>query len=210
MTTHSLASADALTAANVLARAFAEDPLWCYLLPDPAKRRKALHISFRAIVPWYVKQGQVYGVGQPLEGVAIWQPPQGAAQPIRAAWTALLSQHTLRLLFSPTVWIFRRAIPIFSQFERMHRHYAPMPHYYLSTIGVLPELHGQGRASRLIQPVLAQADAQRCVVYTETMTPSNVPIYEHYGFVCQEQFQVPQTTLSIWSLYRSPRATTTT
>ncbi len=201
-----LVAADAMAAGMVLARAFADDPLWCYLLPDPAKRGRALRQTFCATAPWFVRQEQGYGIGQPLEGVAVWQAPQGLTPPVRRAWLALLNRHTLSILGSSTFWLFRRAIPIFLQFDRMHQQYSPKPHYYLSTIGVIPEAQGQGRASRLIQPILAQADAGNYPVYTETMTPSNVPLYEHYGFVCQEAFQVPQTDLRIWSLYRSARS----
>lgn len=201
-----LVAAEAMEAGMVLARAFADDPLWYYLLPNPNKRRRALRQTFCATAPWFVQQEQGYGIGQPLEGVAVWQLPQGMTPPVRRAWMALFNRHTVSILCSSTFWIFRRAIPIFLQFDRMHQRYSPKPHYYLSTIGVVPKVQGQGRASRLIQPILAQADTGNYPVYTETMTSSNVPLYEHYGFVCQEVFQVPQTDLRIWSLYRPARS----
>jgi GNAT superfamily N-acetyltransferase len=84
----------------------------------------------------------------------------------------------------------------------MQQQYALEPHYYLNTIGVVREAQGKGRASQLIKPVLAEADEQAISVYTETMTPSNVPLYEHYGFVCREEYDVPNTDLKIWALYR--------
>lgn len=59
---------------------------------------------------------------------------------------------------------------------------------------------GSGR--RKCQPD-TKADAEGVSVYTETMTPANVGLYEHYGFRVMEQYRVPQTDLSIWSFYRA-------
>lgn len=193
-----IAVREADAAGTVLARAFALDPLWVYLLPDRTQRAFVLRQSFRATVPWYSRNGQVYGVGDPLRGVAVWSVPGQAAD---SRWS-LLNVNTITLLASPLALVFRKVIPIFAQFERMHARYAHDPHFYLNTIGVVPEAHGQGLASQLIKPVLAQADQQMRPVYTETMTPSNVPLYEHFGFQCREQFSVPTTALHIWALYR--------
>lgn len=193
-----LGMADADSAAEVLARAFMRDPLWQYLIPNLHARIPVLRQSFRATVPLYAANRQVYGYGDPLDSVAIWRAPGQRTRGVRA----LLNPSALSLVFSPFVGIFNRAIPIFTQFDRMHAQYVSGLHFYLSTIGVVPDAQGRGRASQLIKPILEQADAQRRGVYTETMTPSNVPLYEHYGFVCQERFEVPGTRLNIWSFYR--------
>ncbi|HEY0736590.1 MAG TPA: GNAT family N-acetyltransferase [Herpetosiphonaceae bacterium] len=196
-----LSPADGEQAAEVLGRAFYRDPLWLYLLPDDTQRAVAVRQSFRSFAPWFIRKQQAYGVGEPLAGVAIWGRPNEAS----AGIAGLINVHLLTLLASPLILRFRRVIPIFAQFDVMQRRYAPEPHYYLSTIGVVSEAQGQGLASLLIKPFLAQADAQASSTYTETMTPSNVPLYEHYGFRCMEQFDIPETDLSIWSLYRPAR-----
>lgn len=54
-------------------------------------------------------------------------------------------------------------------------------------------MQGRGVASRLIRPFLDRADSEHVGAYTETMTPSNVPLYEHFGFRCQEAYAVPKT-----------------
>jgi GNAT superfamily N-acetyltransferase len=81
----------------------------------------------------------------------------------------------------------------------MHKQYAPMPQYYLTTIGVRPEAQGKGVASKLIKPFIAQAEREGCPVYTETITPQNVSLYQHYGFKVMEQYSVPRTDLNLWS-----------
>jgi GNAT superfamily N-acetyltransferase len=188
-------------AADVLARAFAHDPLWSFMVPDAGQRPLALRQFFRATTPLYAGNAQVYGVGDPVDGVAFWRAPDDGAP----NGTALLNVHMVTLLFSPFAWVVRSAFPIFAQFTRMHDLYAPDPHFYLAVLGVSPAAQGHGRASALIRPMLARADAQQCGAYVETMTPSVVPLYEHFGFVCQERFDVPHTDLHIWALYRPPR-----
>ena len=194
-----LSLAETSTAADVLARAFADDPLWQYLLPQRPERILTARQAVRATVPLYARSEQLYGTDGALDGVAVWRPPR----PIRPQPSSLLNPSLLTLLVSPFLRALPAAIPIFAQFERMHRQYCPEPHWYLSTIGVVPEAQGRGLASQRIRPILALADRERCSAYTETMTPSNVPLYEHYGFRCMEQYHVPGTDLSIWSFHRS-------
>jgi ribosomal protein S18 acetylase RimI-like enzyme len=197
-TRRQLTPADAEAAADVLARAFAGDPLWRFLLPDERRRPLLVRQSFRSFTPLFIGGQQAYGVGAPLAGVAFWGAPD---QPAGAAG-GLPIANLLTLLFSPLALAIGRAAPIFERFEQMRRRYAAEPHYYLATIGVVPEAQGRGLASQLIRPILAHADARALPAYTETMTPSNVGLYERFGFVVREQYRVPATDLSIWALYR--------
>jgi GNAT superfamily N-acetyltransferase len=193
-----LGPADAEAAADVLARAFFGDPLWVFLLPNPSLRAALVRQAFRATAPLFTRSGMAYGIGEPLAGVAVWSAPN----PSSPALAALLNVNLLTLLASPLTLAFGRAAPIFAQFERLERQYAPQPHYHLNTIGIIRAAQGRGLASKLIRPILARADAEGVSVYTETITPSNVPLYQHFGFAICEQYDVPNTNLSLWSLLR--------
>lgn len=198
LTPRRLTPSDAPAAAEVLARAFVGDPLWRWLLPEQAKRAALVQQCFRAAAPVFIASALAFGVGAPLEGVAVWSAPDQARPRIET----LLSPNLLALVFSPLLTVIPRAAPIFGRFETMQRRYAPEPHYALNTIGVSPNAQGRGRAAALLRPVLAQADTRGLTVYTETMTPENVSFYEHYGFVVREEYRVPDTALSIWALQR--------
>ncbi|NTU62066.1 MAG: GNAT family N-acetyltransferase [Chloroflexi bacterium] len=193
-----LTLADLDRATLVISQAFRDDPLWCYLFPDRQRRVTALPRFFGAFVNLGIRSQQAYRAGDPLEGVAIWSAPQKA----EAKFADYLNAGFPRLIFSPLFFSFFKAQSIFTRFEQMQKRYAPEPHYYLNTIGVLPEAQGKGLASQLIKPFLTQADAQGVSVYTETMTPSNVTLYEHYGFKVVERYNVPNTELSQWAFYR--------
>ena len=75
-------------------------------------------------------------------------------------------------------------------------------HFYLDNIGVLPEAHGQGLASKRIGPFVEMADSQKVIVYTDTVTATNVPIYEHFGFVSMETSVIRRTGITVWALRR--------
>jgi ribosomal protein S18 acetylase RimI-like enzyme len=199
--TRPLTNADIEPASSVLARAFYNDPLWLYLLPNPTERAALVRHTFRATFPAIVGTEQVYGIGDPLAGVAIWSTPQ----PAKPFVQGLFNPFTVTLAFSPLVLAFRRALPAFIKFEEMRKTYAPEPHYYLNSIGVVPEAQGRGYASKLIRPFLAKADSEGVSAYTETATPENVPLYEHYGFVVQEEYALPNTPLRLWSFLKTPR-----
>ncbi len=46
------------------------------------------------------------------------------------------------------------------------------------------------------------ADAQKTIAYTDTVTRSNVALYEHFGFQSMEESAIPGTGLTVWALRR--------
>ncbi|MBL8163866.1 MAG: GNAT family N-acetyltransferase [Anaerolineae bacterium] len=193
-----LTLADLEAATEVQSAAFQDDPLWVYLYPDVERRKRLLRKTFVRALRLGILSEQAYGIGEPLEGLALWSAPNDST-PI----AAVLRSGLWQMLFVPAFMAsLPRAIPIFSRFESMQKRYAPEPHYYLQTISVAPRAQGKGLASRLIRPFLMKADAERVSVYTETMTPSNVGLYEHYGFRTVEQYDVPGQDLHVWGFYR--------
>jgi ribosomal protein S18 acetylase RimI-like enzyme len=186
-------------ATETMSRAFRDDPLWRYVFPNTEERQKAQARFFHAILTLSISKQQSYGIGTPPVGVAVWNFPGQPRVPLSFTAIVRLGQ----LAFSPFAIAAFQVRRIFAQFERMRKSYAPEPHYYLQTIGIRPDFQGQGLASRLIHPFLEKADANGTNSYTETMTLSNVSLYEHFGFKCVEQYTVPKTQLRIWALYRT-------
>ncbi len=137
----------------------------------------------------------------PLEGAAIWSfpnRPEASASP-----KDLLT--FLPVLFSSYVIGAQRARPIFNQIETNHRKHAPEPHFYLDNLGVLNSARGKGVSSKLIRPFLQMADEQKVIAYTDTVTQSSVPLYEHFGFDLVEENRVNRTGITVYALRRNPR-----
>jgi GNAT superfamily N-acetyltransferase len=197
-----LLSQEALnSAAETLCSAFRNDPLWQYLYPNELKRQRALAHFFKPILTLSISARQTYGVGTPPVGIAVWNlPGQDQGSPSVIALARLF-----RLAISSFAIAAYKARGIFAQFERMRKTHAPEPHYYLQTIGIRPDFQRQGLSSRLIRPFLDEADTRGMNSYTETMTYSNVSLYEHFGFTCVEHYSLPQNQLNIWAFYRAAR-----
>lgn len=187
-------------AVKVMSSAFHQDPLWIRLVPNEAKRAAHLRRFFKFFMSTMLATQEVYGLGNPLEAVAIWDTPEPRERPLRPPpeWAFF------KLVFSPTFLVASKTSKIFDRFEQMRKLHAPGRHFYLVSIGVVSASQGKGYASRLIRYELADADARGFGTYVETMTEMNVPIYEHFGFELKEQWDLPKTNLSAWALYRSP------
>jgi hypothetical protein len=49
------------------------------------------------------------------------------------------------------------------------------------------------------------ADEQKVIAYTDTVTESNVPLYELFGFECVERNPIKGTGITVYALRRTPR-----
>ena len=193
-----LTLADVEPAADVIAQAFMNDPLTSFILPVKSARYHTLKTFFSIYGEINVLNGRGYGAGDPLQGVAYWQAPGQESLSISIKAVGKL----LPLIFTAYPFRFLRARPIFRITDRMHQQYAAGDHFYLDNLGVLPSAQGKGWASKLIRPILEQADAQKVIAYTDTTSRTNVGFYEHFGFVCMESAAVPGTGITVFALRR--------
>ena len=193
-----LTLADVDQAARVISQAYVDDPLCSFMLPFRRTRTKTLFKFFRAVGEVSIKSERTYGVGEPLVGVAYWEFP--GQDNLSVSLKSLGKFLPLLLTFYPIGYV--RAKAIIKQTNFMHAKYAGEPHFYLDNIGVLPSARGQGVASRLIRPFLEMADAQKDIAYTDTVTRSNVSLYEHFGFQCMEESPIACTGITVWALRR--------
>lgn len=185
-------------AADVIARAFAEDPLTSFMLPNPRTRVSVLRKFFRAYGAAHIRLGRGFGVSQPLCGVAYWIFPHEN----EASLSLSLFLPLLFTSYPVGLWRARHVVAVFDALRERH---APEPHFYLDNIGVLAAARGQGVASRLILPFLRLADEQGVSVYTDTVTATNVPVYNHFGLETVAVQPVPGTGLTVWALKRPAR-----
>jgi len=194
-----LIPADVEPAAQVMAQAFVDDPLISFMLPINATRVQTLRKFFRVYGEINIKNGRGYGVGEPLQGVAVWKLPNQenlsiSIKSLGKFFPLLLTMYSIGYV---------RARSILSQIEILHTKYAAEPHFYLDNLAVLPAARGRGLSSKLIRPILEMADSQKVITYTDTVTLSNVSLYEHFGFQCVEASPVQGTGITVYALRRS-------
>lgn len=193
-----LTLADAEQAAQVIAQSFVDDPLISYMLPFKMTRGETLVKFFRVYGGISIQNQRGYGVGEPLQGVAYWKFPEQENMSISVKSLGKF----LPLLFTMYPIGYFRARTILSQIDALHKKHADEPHFYLDNLGVLPSARGKGLSSRLIRPFLEMADGQKVIAYTDTVTRSNVSLYEHFDFECVEKSPITGTGITVYALRR--------
>ena len=196
--TRLLTLADVEAAAQVIAQAFQDDPLIKFMLPLRSSRVRTLVKFFRPYGEINIRNGRGYGVGQPLQGVAYWEAPGQESMSVSLRSLGKF----LPLLFTMYPIGYFRARAVLEKTEALHKEYASEPHYYLDNLGVLPSAQGKGYSSKLLRPILELADAQRVIAYTDTLSPANVPFYEHFGFQLVEASAIAGTGITVFALRR--------
>lgn len=185
-------------ASEVLTRAFHSYPLLGHFYPDERQREKVSKAFFSFILYCAFRYGEVYAASAEMEGVAIWVPsamyPPSTGLMIRSVPLSVI----FRLGMSGAAEMRK-----FSDFiDGVHARLAPFPHWYLETIGIVPEHQGKGLAGKLIRPMLARIGEAGLPCYLETEDPEKVPLYEHFGFRVLEETSVPGIPLTNWAMLK--------
>jgi ribosomal protein S18 acetylase RimI-like enzyme len=186
---------DCAAIARVQARAFFDDPLQTWALPDASTRLGILErvyelLSRHASVP----AGESY-TDASLASAAFWVPPGGFALPPEA-FAAL----------APVIEMLGDASDRFRAAEDTMRVHRPADvHFYLQGLGVDPPRQGEGLGSAVIRPVLRRCDAESLPAYLETTKERNVGFYGKHGFAEVAQERLPLHGPLMWFMWREPR-----
>jgi ribosomal protein S18 acetylase RimI-like enzyme len=177
------ADIDALSAA--LGRAFFDDPVMRWMLPDSALRRRKLHRLFAAMTRYHhLSRGgvEVAPDGDGIGGAALWDPP---GQWKTSRIDELRAMPTLLLTFGASL---RRGLEVEELMKEAH---PGEPHWYLAVIGSDPTVRGKGFGQALMRSRLDRCDAEHAPAYLESSNPDNVPYYERFGFEVTGEIELP-------------------
>lgn len=183
--------------ADVLARAFEDDPHFSWIIRDDRARLKRLVAGFTLFIERiWLRPDEGYTHEQGI-GAALWMPP-GTWHV--SPWTQLrLAPATIRVLRGDS----GRLIRALNFIERKHPH-SPT-HWYLPIIGVAPAWQGRGFGAALLRPVLERCDADGTPAYLEASTPRNRALYERHGFEVVEECRYASDGPPLWRMWREPR-----
>lgn len=181
----------------LLARAFHRDPLYARVLPEEGRRAQLLAWIFERVVRYALLYGRAYTT-LGLEGAVCWLPPWQTELGIGRLVRSGLYATPLKMGLSA----YRRFAPYIGCADALHKRHAPEPHWYLWVMGVDPPHQGRGIGSRLISPILAQADGAGMACYLETDAPDNLTFYQKHGFRVVGEARVPKLDVPLWAMRR--------
>lgn len=181
--------------ADILARAFQDDPVFTWSIQDPQERRAGLPALFAAFAEVYLPHDHTYLTDDGL-GAALWAPP--GVDPLEGEPGATFAERCAQAL-SPEA-----AARCFAVGELFQGHHPTTPNVYLQLIGVLPERQGAGHGSRLLRHVLAECDDAATPAYLEASTPANRRLYTRHGFETIGDLTLPEDGPTVWPMWREP------
>jgi len=185
---------DAGPLAASLARAFFDDPVMEFLVPDEARRRERLAKFFEvAFTVQHGPHGSCY-TDTDRSGASFWDPPghwkMTLGQIVRGS-PALIGALRLRV---------PKALRLLSMVEREHPR---GEHWYLAVLGTDPVHQGKGIGSSLLRPVLERCDHDGVGAYLESSKKSNIAYYRRHGFEVTGEITVPGGP-TVWPMWRHP------
>ena len=190
-------AADVKPLAAVMARAFYDDPPFCWMLPGRKTRLKRSRRFFAAVARGeaLARGGvDVALVGAEVVGAAIWRPP--------GHWET----EQLRTALGVVRALGRRTRAAAALAGAMGRAHPREPHWYLFAIGVDPASQGTGVASVLLRPRLDQCDHDGLPAYLEASKPASVPLYQHFGFESKGILDLPDGAPPLTAMWRPAAA----
>jgi GNAT superfamily N-acetyltransferase len=191
--------ADIRELSRTLARAFFDDPVMIWLLPDAEARTAQLNRLFATMTRHHhLARGgvEVACDGPGVGAAALWDPPN--------QWR---ETRLAELAMTPTfIGVFGlRSMRGRAVQEAMKRAHPEEPHWYLAVIGSDPTVRGHGFGQALMRSRLDRCDAEYCPAYLESSKPENVPYYERFGFTVTREIELPDDGPTLWAMWRHPQ-----
>jgi ribosomal protein S18 acetylase RimI-like enzyme len=182
-----------------LGKAFYDDPVMSWMLPDADLRRRKLHRLFASLTRHHhLARGgvEVAPSDSGIGAAALWDPPGGWMHTRGEEFRAIPG---LFLAFGASL---RRGLAVSDMMKAAH---PEEPHWYLAVIGSDPDVRGKGFGNALMRSRLDRCDAEYAPAYLESSNPDNVPYYERFGFEVTGELQLPAGGPSLIPMWRTPR-----
>ena len=195
-----LTAADRDDAVRCLAAAFHDDPVFNWLIGNPADPLPRLRHAYGAFIDSTLRapvhQTFVATAEGAIAGVAIWHAVDDWRMPLREVVRS--TPATLRAFGRRLP----RALRALGRIEKVH---PEAPHWYLAYVGVDPASQGCGIGGHLMGAGLDQADREGVGAYLENSKPGNTPFYARHGFDPADAITIGADAPPVLAMWRDPR-----
>jgi ribosomal protein S18 acetylase RimI-like enzyme len=193
LTIRRVKSGEATFVAEILAQAFADDPVANWVWQD--ERELGPEVSrafFRVFADFVLEAGEVH-TDETGQGVSLWLPFDPADEQEDPALGEALAA---------ACGPFAERLAIIDELMKAN-HPASVAHAYLPFIGVAPAGQGQGIGASLLQARIEELDKTGVPAYLEATTLRNFRLYSRHGFKEAGVIQLPDGP-AMYQMWREP------
>ncbi len=190
-------SAEAKASAAVLANAFAQDPIFRFILGDRSDAEDRLrHLFSDTVAAELRKPAHLVEMTEDGNAIALWHEVDDWKTPPADLVRSLPS----------TVRAFGRSLPralrVLLSAEKVH---PPEPHRHLGYIGTHDDHKGKGLGTALLTSMTDRCDQEGLAAYLESTNPANDAWYARFGFESRGPVPLPSGAPVLTAMWRDPR-----
>jgi GNAT superfamily N-acetyltransferase len=187
---------------GALARAFYDDPLFGFFLPNLVNQTKGILAFMGAGVADAKPFGETWVAHADgrVACAAVWLPPGAYPRGVRRDMKTnlrsfpVIARSGARSLAS---------LRLLTAVDKAH-HAVHEPHYYLAILGTDPCFQRSGAGTAALAPVLERCDHEGLSAYLETQKEENLAYYQRHAFEMIQKLDVKGVP-PIWTMLRKPR-----
>lgn len=187
---------DIAQVARTTSRAFADDPVMRWLIPDDDEYESAWLAVFGNIARRWHATDSLWCTDD-VAAMAGWVPP---GRP-----TVELGPDDGIVEYDHPEWRIERFKAVGAA---LAEHTPPEPHWYLNMLATHPDWQRRGLGAALMGEVFSIADEAGLACYLETETEENVAYYRRHGFEVRSEWDLAThdtTGPHMWGMLRPPR-----
>ena len=192
-------------AASLLAACFNDDELIAAQLEGVSDKESFLKPLFEMQLRVFVKTMDVLSLDDGVDTLFVGYE-QARFSSLKSLYYSLMYNGALtRSVLKDDLKVFgTNSRKIASQFKQdWYKRYVSKNFYYIKVMAIEPSQRGQGKFRRLIEPALESCRSRNLPVVLETNSAANRAIYEHFGFLCKETFDIQPNGFAVYCYVKS-------
>jgi len=190
-----LPASDFPRAASLCAHAFFNDELDAFFFPNEKERLAKQKILYKYFL--HKNEKNIYINSPKIEGLMIAERPFAHENQLD------LSDLFIGLpLFGFGLNTIKKMMHFQLNAISIRKELIKDPYWYLLLVAVSPENQGKGFASKLLKPMLFEAEKRKEPFFLETHNPRNLPIYEKLGFRVIDSRKIKDMPFSHYCMIR--------
>ena len=192
--------------AGYLGESFLEDPMNKGQLEGIIKKEKFIRAHARIAVKHASKSNALYILNNDPRAIMIGFDSKNNRK-LREVWTNAKAIGSVFFLisFKEIIRLFRNMKVLSKVLDfKWPKEFVKGRHYRVKIISIDKSLRGTGAFRKLITPAIEFSDQEQIPMVLETHNPSNVGLYEHFGFELVKTISSPETHVQQYCMIRKP------